>query len=118
MIQKHYSNGKFLLTGEYLVLKGALAMALPLKLGQSLEVEELDSSNNRLLWEAFRPEGEWFSVTLHHETLEIIDCNDQPKAEKLTQILKAVKQLKRPYVMLNIIRISGESSLYYHLSAS
>ena len=68
-------------------------MALPLKLGQSLEVEELDSSNNRLLWEAFQPEGEWFSVTLHHETLEIIDCNDQPKAETLTQILKAVKQL-------------------------
>ena len=93
MIQKFNSHGKFLLTGEYLVLKSALAMALPLKLGQSLEVEELDSSNNRLLWEAFQPEGEWFSVTLHHETLEIIDCNDQPKAEKLTQILKAVKQL-------------------------
>ena len=93
MIQKFNSHGKFLLTGEYLVLKGALALALPLKLGQSLEVEELDSSNNRLLWEAFRPEGEWFSVTLNPETLEIIDCNDQPKAEKLTQILKAVKQL-------------------------
>ena len=93
MIQKFNSHGKFLLTGEYLVLKSALAMALPLKLGQSLEVEELDSSNNRLLWEAFQPEGEWFSVTLHHETLEIIDCNDQPKAETLTQILKAVKQL-------------------------
>ena len=93
MKTNYHSHGKFLLTGEYLVLKGALALALPLKLGQSLEIEELDSSNNRLLWEAFRPEGEWFSVTLHHETLEIIDCNDQPKAEKLTQILKAVKQL-------------------------
>jgi mevalonate kinase len=93
MIQKHYSNGKFLLTGEYLVLKGALAMALPLKLGQSLEVEELDSNNDRLHWETFRPEGEWFFVTLNPETLEIISCDDQPKAEKLTQILKAVKQL-------------------------
>ena len=93
MKTNYHSHGKFLLTGEYLVLKGALALALPLKLGQSLEVEELDSSNNRLLWEAFRPEGEWFSVTLNPETLEIIDCNDQPKAEKLTQILKAVKQL-------------------------
>ena len=88
-----HSHGKFLLTGEYLVLKSALALALPLKLGQSLEVEELDSSNNRLLWEAFQPEGEWFSVTLNPETLEIIGCDDQPKAEKLAQILKAVKQL-------------------------
>ena len=88
-----HSHGKFLLTGEYLVLKSALALALPLKLGQSLEVEELDSSSNSLLWEAFQPEGEWFSVTLNPETLEIIDCDDQPKAEKLAQILKAVKQL-------------------------
>ena len=93
MKTNYHSHGKFLLTGEYLVLKGALALALPLKLGQSLEVEELDSSNKRLFWEAFRPEGEWFSVTLNRETLEIIDCNDQPKAEKLIQILKAVKQL-------------------------
>jgi mevalonate kinase len=93
MIQKFTSHGKFLLTGEYLVLKSALALALPLKLGQSLDVEELDSSSNRLHWEAFRPEGNWFSVTLNPETLEIIDCDDQPKAEKLTQILKAVKQL-------------------------
>ena len=93
MIHKYNSHGKFLLTGEYLVLKSALALALPLKLGQSLEVEELDSSSNRLHWEAFRPEGNWFSVTLNPETLEIIDCDDQPKAEKLTQILKAVKQL-------------------------
>ena len=93
MIQKFTSHGKFLLTGEYLVLKSALALALPLKLGQSLEVEELDSSSNRLHWEAFRPEGNWFSVTLNPETLEIINCDDQPKAEKLTQILKAVKQL-------------------------
>ncbi len=92
-MNRYYSHGKFLLTGEYLVLKGALAMALPLKLGQSLEVEELDSSSNRLLWEAFRPEGEWFSVTLNRKTLEIIDCDDPSKAEKLTQILKAVKQL-------------------------
>jgi len=93
MNTKYYSNGKFLLTGEYLVLKGALAMALPLKLGQSLEVEELDSNNDRLHWETFRPEGEWFFVTLNPETLEIISCDDQSKAEKLTQILKAVKQL-------------------------
>ena len=93
MIHKFNSHGKFLLTGEYLVLKSALALALPLKLGQSLDVEELDSNSNRLHWEAFRPEGNWFSVTLNPETLEIINCDDQPKAEKLTQILKAVKQL-------------------------
>ena len=38
-MSRFYSHGKFLLTGEYLVLKGALALALPLKLGQSMTVE-------------------------------------------------------------------------------
>ena len=47
------SNGKFLLTGEYLVLKGATALALPLKKGQSLEAETLDSNDNLIYWDAF-----------------------------------------------------------------
>ena len=89
----HYqAHGKFLLTGEYLVLKGALALALPLNLGQSLSVETFQETS--LQWNAYKPDGPWFSVTLRPETLEIIDCDDRPKAEKLAQILKTVKQLK------------------------
>lgn len=38
---KYRSNGKLLLTGEYLVLEGATALALPTKPGQSLEVTEV-----------------------------------------------------------------------------
>ena len=93
MIHEYHSHGKFLLTGEYLVLKGALALALPLKFGQSLEVEELDSNNNRLHWEAFRPEGKWFSVTLNPENLVNFSTNDPEKAMRLSKILQAVKQL-------------------------
>ena len=37
--------------------------------------------------------GPWFSVTMNPENLEIINSDDQPKAEKLSEILKAVKQL-------------------------
>ncbi len=85
------AHGKFLLTGEYLVLKGALALALPLKLGQTLSVETCHGAS--LQWVAYKPDDPWFSVTLDQKTLELIDCDDQPKAEKLVQILKAVKQL-------------------------
>ena len=91
MIQKYYSHGKFLLTGEYLVLKGALALALPLRLGQTLTVETVCTPF--LQWNAHKSDGPWFSVTLNPENLDIISCDDQPKAEKLAQILKAVKQL-------------------------
>jgi mevalonate kinase len=91
MVQKYYSHGKFLLTGEYLVLKGALALALPLKLGQTLTVETVCTPS--LQWNAYKPNGPWFSVTMNTENLEIINSDDQPKAEKLSEILKAVKQL-------------------------
>ena len=91
MVQKYYSHGKFLLTGEYLVLKGALALATPLKLGQSLTVETVCTPS--LHWDAYKPDGPWFLATLNPENLDIIDSDDQPKAEKLRQILQAVKQL-------------------------
>ena len=87
----YQAHGKFLLTSEYLVLKGALALALPLKLGQSLSVKP--SSATSLQWNAYKPEGLWFSVTLNSETLEIIKCSDPTKAEKLAQILKAIRTL-------------------------
>jgi len=93
MIQKFNSHGKFLLTGEYLVLKGALALALPLKLGQSLEVEQLETNNEQIQWKAWRPEGRWFSVTLNRENLVNFSTDDPDKAMRLCQILQALKQL-------------------------
>src|SRR5690554_5555586 len=38
MNKRFYSNGKLLLTGEYVVLDGAKALAIPTKYGQSLEI--------------------------------------------------------------------------------
>jgi mevalonate kinase len=87
----YQSHGKFLLTGEYLVLKGALALALPLKLGQTLSVETCHGAS--LQWDAYKPDDPWFSIALNPENLDIIDSDDQSKAEKLRQILQAVKQL-------------------------
>ena len=40
-----YSNGKLLITGEYLVLDGARSLAIPTKFGQFLIVEEIENSN-------------------------------------------------------------------------
>ena len=93
MIQQYNFHGKFLLTGEYLVLKGAMALALPLKFGQSLAAETLDSNEKRLSWIAYRPDGKWFSVTLNRDNLVNFSTNDPDKALRLSEILQAVKQL-------------------------
>ena len=87
------SNGKFLLTGEYLVLKGATALALPLKFGQSLEVETLDKNENLIHWEANTPDGHWFYAVLDKNDFSVKTSDDTEKAERLSNILKQVKSL-------------------------
>ena len=89
---KTYSaNGKLLLTGEYLVLKGALALALPTKLGQTMTVETEHAPS--LQWNAHQPGGHWFSATLDPATLEVLETDALPKADKLATILKALREL-------------------------
>ncbi len=90
----YQAHGKFLLTGEYLVLKGALALALPLKLGQSLQASLADTDTHRMHWIASQPDKHWFSVLFDTDTLESVSTDDPAKAEKLSSILKAVRQLK------------------------
>jgi mevalonate kinase len=63
MKQTFYSNGKLLITGEYLVLDGSKAFALPTKFGQSLEVEK--GLNNEIQWVSYDADGTvWFEDTI------------------------------------------------------
>ncbi len=51
MKKTFYSNGKLLITSEYLVLDGAIALALPTKLGQNLVVES--GKKQQISWKSF-----------------------------------------------------------------
>lgn len=63
MKQTFYSNGKLLITGEYLVLDGAKAFALPTKFGQKLFVEA--SQGQIIHWKSFDSDGSiWFEDTI------------------------------------------------------
>lgn len=57
--QTFYSNGKLLITGEYVVLDGAKALALPTKYGQNLIIEE--GKGKLIQWKSFDHDGSiWF----------------------------------------------------------
>jgi mevalonate kinase len=57
-----YSNGKLLITGEYVVLDGAIALALPTKFGQYLKVES--GENKQIHWKSFDYDKSiWFEDT-------------------------------------------------------
>ncbi len=61
-INTYYSNGKLLLTGEYLVLDGALGLGVPTKKGQNLVVQPIEGS--KIYWKSIADNGEiWFNET-------------------------------------------------------
>jgi mevalonate kinase len=66
--QTFYSNGKLLITGEYVVLDGAKAFALPTKFGQNLVIEE---ANNQLIhWKSHDHDGSiWFEAEISFESI-------------------------------------------------
>lgn len=68
MKKTFYSNGKLLITGEYLVLNGAKAFALPTKLGQSLEVTEI--KEKKIIWTSYDANTSiWFETELSFDEI-------------------------------------------------
>jgi len=88
------SNGKLLITGEYVVLDGAKALAIPTKYGQSLSIEE--TNNNSISWKSFDEKRTiWFENTFILDNGKILqpipDSSDISK--RLIQILEAAQEL-------------------------
>ncbi len=68
MKKTFYSNGKLLITGEYLVLDGALALALPTKFGQDLVVE--NATDNAIAWKSFDSDAlVWYEDVIHFDSI-------------------------------------------------
>ncbi len=100
-MRKFYSHGKLLLTGEYVVLDGAMALAMPTKFGQSLNVNPIDEP--KIIWKSLDEKGTvWFEDSFSF--YEITSVSSKPRndvSDKLLQILKAVKQLNPFFLSSN-----------------
>jgi len=99
-LNKYYSSGKLLLTGEYLVLDGAKALAIPTKYGQNLIVDKIKESS--LLWESYDNQQKcWFQAEFRLSDLRIVnetfhsdnDKKEESIAKTLQEILKVAQQL-------------------------
>ena len=85
MKKTFYSNGKLLMTGEYLVLDGAKAFALPTKFGQNLIIEE--SEGEIIHWKSFDSDGSvWFEDTIPFSSIIRKERFDDEKNIKNTLI--------------------------------
>jgi len=101
----YYSNGKLLLTGEYLVLDGAKSLAISTRFGQDLSVQKIKEP--QIIWGSFTNTGEcWFEAIFDLKKLRLVNCSfnaykegsSEVIAETLLEILKEAKRLNPDFL--------------------
>ncbi|WP_285269466.1 GYDIA family GHMP kinase [Kaistella rhinocerotis] len=88
-----FSPGKLLLTSEYTVLDGALALAVPTKWGQELFFEEISDGRSTIHWEAYLQDELWLSTEIRYSDWQITSANLLPAAEFVLKVLKNTARL-------------------------
>ncbi|MCF4100857.1 GHMP kinase [Gillisia sp. M10.2A] len=98
------SHGKLLITAEYAVLDGALALAVPTKFGQSLKVQK--STSNTIAWTAYNSLNEiWFQTKLGLSDTGIESLEDIAKE---SNVVKKLREILWEAHLLNPKILSGK----------
>jgi len=92
-VKCYHSNGKLLLSGEYLVLHGAWSLAVPTLYGQSLTVRDADRGDT-LCWKAMVMGAAWLEFEINPEHWEVIRAADMEAALRLIRLLKAASEIR------------------------
>lgn len=95
--KEFYGHGKLLLTGEYAVLDGAKAIALPTKLGQRLIVKPTRGSD--LIWESRDSSGNvWFDANISLFDFKPLKTSNEEIAASLGKLLKNSVRLNSEFL--------------------
>jgi mevalonate kinase len=86
-------NGKLLITGEYVVLDGAAAIAIPCRFGQDISFKSISEIANSLHWVSLDMYGfPWFEGVFDKSRHEWSSCSDQETGELLIEIFNFCKK--------------------------
>lgn len=95
--KRFYSNGKLLLSGEYVVLDGALSLAIPTCFGQSMHIEPINLPH--ISWTSIDNNGNnWFEEILPIKLDNNSQVPQNSVSKRLNQILKVAKQLNPDFL--------------------
>ena len=85
-MKRFYSHGKLLLTGEYLVLDGAIGLALPTRSGQALEVN--DSKDPGISWRSYDEKNQvWLEDEFQLTGSVVTGAKQDEVSQRLASIL-------------------------------
>lgn len=113
--QYFFGHGKLLITGEYFVLDGALALALPTKFGQSLSVKYSPSFSPTLRWRSVDVDGNvWLESKYEFWHFKCLDENATDEAKFLTKLLQQVRK-QNPHFLRDNVDVTVETRLGFPL---
>lgn len=86
-----HPHGKLLLSGEYAVLDGAVALAVPVRFGQSFIVSS--GTEPGLVWNSLDHfDQTWFSARFSLPDLALLESSDEKTAQTLLDLLHACRR--------------------------
>lgn len=94
-----YSHGKLLLTGEYVVLDEAKALAVPTKYGQYLAIRSNNEHN--IIWKSYDADGTlWFEtmLSLENDTIIPVSTPSDDITITLVNLLNTAKKLNPEFL--------------------
>lgn len=95
--QTIHANGKLLLSAEYFVLDGALAIAIPTQRGQTFTFEKIPNSDS-IFWKSFDEKKQlWFEGVFSKTNFQATQTSDKEVSDRLTQIFQAIEKLNSEF---------------------
>lgn len=113
--QYYYGHGKLLLTGEYFVLDGAEALAVPTTVGQSMKVKYRHSYQPTLNWKSYDHKGTlWFESDFEFWHFNPIKKQENETQKGLSDVLNAVR-LQNPHFLRDDVDVFVETKIEFPL---
>ena len=111
-------NGKLLLTGEYCVLDGAIALALPTRYGQTMMLTSGDSSTTS--WESIDMYNEvWLAASIEKKSGQLVSNDGSDTLQTLQKLLaEAIKHAPDFLKEVDSIKIKTDFPLNWGLGSS
>lgn len=111
--QHFYGHGKLLLSGEYFVMDGAMALALPTSVGQSMKVKYRSSYQPTLNWKSFDHSGKvWFESDYDFWHFKPIKNQDSAKQDFVQQVLLSVR-MQNPHFLRDDMDVFVETKIEF-----
>jgi mevalonate kinase len=95
--QSFYASGKLLISGEYLVMLGATALAIPLRFGQHMKITEIPGSEE-IIWNLSVLDKPYFNARYQSSDLSLIKDNDTKSALFVQGLLDSARHLNPAFI--------------------